>query len=363
MFRLLVGRRRGWLTLTVVMALSGVVAASATLAQAHGVASAAKSAVPYNGPEKNLPHNLANPKIKKGYKFTVGFMSPNASIASLSAVIAGARAEVKKLGGKFILEDGQLNPNMQATQINTLITQGVNAMMVYPVNPAALLPGIKAAAKKGIKIVTEDTPPTAGAALIPGTFTDVLQGRDAAEYGLAQAASKADAGGTFANLGLAVPVPLLQYGVQRDTFWAKKFGMKFAGTINTTTDTTSGAANAMSAIIAKYPKVTTVFAYNDQAAEAAAATARADGKTNIKIWGDNGEPVVMQDIKAGRVYGTFNSDFTSIGRIQAIAVYDLLTKQHLPLPKQISVGGLAVTSANVGSANPLGVKGPLPNPA
>jgi ABC-type sugar transport system substrate-binding protein len=106
-----------------------------------------------------------------------------------------------------------------------------------------------------------------------------------------------------------------------------------------------------------------VFAYNDQAAEAATATARADGKTNIKIWGDNGEPVAFDDIKAGRLYGTFDSDFTSIGRLQAIAAYDLLTKQHLPLPKQISVGGLAITKANDNNENPLGSKGPLPNPA
>jgi len=327
------------------------------------IAHLASAGPPYTGPEKNLPHNLANPKVKSGFHYTVGFMSPIASIVSLEAVINGARAETQKLGGKFILLDGQLNPNLQASQINQLITQGVNAIMLYPVNPAALLPGIKAAAKKGIKIVMEDTPPTAGAPLIPGTSTDVLQGRDAAEYGIAQAAAKADPHGSFVNLGLAVPVPLLQYGVQRDTYWAKKFGMKFLGTINTTTDTPAGAATAMSAILAKYPSGTTVFAYNDQAAEAASATARASGKSSVKVWGDNGEPVVIQDIEAGRVFGTFDSDFTSIGRIQAIATYDLLTKQNLPLPKQISVGGLAVTKANAGNANPLGAKGTLPPPA
>lgn len=372
--------RRHWLALAVTLVAALAVAAcgsskssnsasgsggSASSSSGGSTASTSSSAgastgVPYTGPEKNLPHNLADPKIKAGYHYKVGYMSPYAAIASLSAAIQGAKTETQKLGGTFILKDGQLNPNTQASQINELIDQGVNAMMIYPVNPAALLPGIAAAKKKGIKIVMEDTPPIAGDPLIPGESTDVLQGRDAAEYGLAQAAAKVDPHGSYVNLGLAVPVPLLQYGVKRDTYWASKFGMKFLGTVTTPTDTPSGAAAAMNSILSKDPNVTTVFAYNDQAAEAASAVARSNGKLNVKIWGDNGEPVAIKEIQAGRVYGTFNSDYASIGRIQAIATYDLLTKQGLPLPKQISVGGLAVTKANAGSANPLGVNGPLP---
>jgi hypothetical protein len=175
-------------------------------------------------------------------------MSPYAAITSLSAAINGAKTETQKLGGKFILKDGQLNPNTQASQINELISQGVNAMMIYPVNPAALLPGIAAAKKKGIRIVMEDTPPVAGSPLIPGSSTDILQGRDTSEYGVAQAAVKADPGGKYVNLALAVPVPLLQYGVQRDTYWANKFGMKYLGAVSTPTDTPGGAATDMTSI-------------------------------------------------------------------------------------------------------------------
>jgi ribose transport system substrate-binding protein len=144
------------------------------------------------------------------------------------------------------------------------------------------------------------------------------------------------------------------------SYWAKRFGMKNLGTISTTDDTAAGQGNAMTAILSKYPDVTTVMAYSDSAAGAAGSVARASGKANVKVWGNNGEPNVMKQIKAGRVYGTFNSDFTSSGRLMAIAVYDLLTHQNLPLPKQIGLGGKVVTKANVAHANPLGVDGPLP---
>ena len=378
MTHLLGGHRQGWLALAAALALALALAAcgSSSSSSSSGTSSSSPASsassssssgagagvpsVPYTGPEKALPHDLAAPKLKAGFHFKVGYMSPYAAIPSLAAAINGARVETKKLGGTFILEDGQLNPNLQATQINQLISQGVNAMMVYPVNPAALLPGFAAAKKAGIPIIMEDTPPVAGSPLIKGSFTDILQGRDAGEYSVAQAAATAQPGGSFANLGLAVPVPLLQYGVKRDTFWAQKFGMKHLGDIDTTTDTPGGAATAMNSILAKYPSVQVVFAYNDQAADAAAAVARSNGKTNIKVIGDNGDPVTIKEIQAGRVFGTFNSDFTSIGRLQAIATYDLLTKQNLPLPKQVSVGGLLVTKANSSNANPEGDNGVLP---
>jgi ribose transport system substrate-binding protein len=357
-------RRVAFATGAIVLSLGAVAYASSTASSKSSgspkAVTSAASSLPYSGPEKKLPHTLKAPTKKAGFHYKVGFMSPNASIVSLQAVIKGARAETAKLGGTFILEDGQLNPNLQATQINQLIAQGVNAMMIYPVNPVALVPGIAAAKKAGIKIVEEDTPPIAGQPNSPGESMNVLQGRDAAEYGCAQAAAKAQPGGEFATLGLAVPVPLLTYGIQRVQYWSEKFGMKFLGDVDTTTDTPSGAAAAMTSILAKYPNVQVVYAYNDQAAEAAAAVARSSGDSQIKVIGNNGEPVAIQEIQAGDLWGTFDSDFTSIGRLMAIGTYDLLTKQNLPLPKQVSVGGVMVTKANAAHANPLGAKGPLP---
>ena len=369
---LLTGARRWWLAPLAVLVMAFALSAcgssskSSSSSAASGTSSGSSGSggsvpdVPYTGPEKSLPHNLATPTIKTGYHFTVGYMSPYAAIPSLAAAINGARAEIQKLGGKFILEDGQLTPNLQATQISQLISQHVNAMMVYPVNPATLGPGIAAARKAKIPIVMEDTPPIAGSPLIKGSYTDILQGRDAGEYAIAQATAKVAPGASFVDLGLAVPVPLLQYGTKRGAYWATKFGMKDLGEIDTTTDTPGGASTAMNSILAKYPNVQVVFAYNDQAAEAATAVARAAGK-DVKVVGDNGDPVAIKEIQAGRLFATFNSDFTSIGRLQAIATYDLLTHQHLPLPKQVSVGGLLVTKANSANANPEGVNGALPS--
>src|SRR5712691_725276 len=342
-------------TVSLVGALFAAVAVSSAGTSARAAAPSA-----YNGPEKNLPYTLPAPKLESGFHYKVGFMSAYAAIPALARVIDANRAETQKLGGTFILKDAALSANTQATQLNELINAGVNAIELNPVNPQALFPGLAAARKKGIVIVTHDWPSVAGEHLLPGISTDLLNGRDAATFGIVQAAAKADPGGSYANLQLGLPIPVLQYTLTRMNYWAKRFGLKNLGTVSTTDDTAAGQGNAMTAILSKYPNVTTVLAYSDSAAAAAGSVARASGKANVKVWGNNGEPNVMKQIQAGRVYGTWNADFTSSGRLMAIAVYDLLTHQNLPLPKQIEPGGVVVTKANVGHANPLGVNGPLP---
>jgi ribose transport system substrate-binding protein len=317
---------------------------------ARGSAAAAR----YAGPEAGLPKTLAEPDVRPGFDYKVGFLATYAAVPALAATIDGARTETEKLGGTFILKDAQLSANTQASQIAELVSQGVDAIIVNPVFPDALRPGIAAAQKKGIEIVTQDAPPIAGQPLLPGTYVSVLEGRDTAAHGLAQAAAEADPGGSFATIGLSLPIPILQYGTRRGTYWAEQLGMKHAATVEASADTPAGAATAMNSILAKHPGVSTVFCYNDGCAAAAAAAARASGRPDVKVWGNNGEPVAMQQIEAGRVHGTWNADFTEVGRLLAIASYDLVTEQNLPLPKQIAVGGEIVTKDNVSSVRALG---------
>ena len=323
-----------------------------------GTSSAKSSAVadvPYSGPEKGFPNTLPEPKKKPGFTFTLGYQTPFAAIPSLAAAIKGAREETKRLGGKFILKDPNFDANRQATQLNELLSQKVDAIATYPLNPKALRPGIAQAVRAGIPVVTQDTPPQADAPLLPGVKFVATQSRDRGEYGLAKAAATAKPGASFVDLGIAAPVPLLQYGQSRGDFWAKKLGMKRLGRIDASTDTPDAASKAMSALLAKYPSMDYVFAYNDQAALAASAVARANGKPNIRVIGQNGEPVITKSIAAGQVWGTWNSDFKGIGVNQVRAAYDLMTKQKLPAERTVAAG-VMVTKDNAGSVTPLSGK-------
>lgn len=345
---------RGLWAGAVAVAVAGAVAAcgssSASKSASSGpsastTANAAASAPPYNGPEAKLPSSYPAPTVKKGYSFTLGWLQPTDADPYVHSVAMAGKARTQALGGKFIQMNANLNVQTQVSQCNQLIARGVTAMEVYGVDANALTPCLKQAAAKGIKIVGEDTPPIPGQPLLPGYQSAVEQGQDRAHYLLAKSAASQHPGASFATIGTVLPVTLLQWGVQRSKYWGEKFGLKYLGDVDSQQDTPTGGQAAMRAILTKYPDVKIVFAYNDPAAEGAAAAARAENK-DVAVYGNSGDPAAIQMIAAGQLTGTVAVEPKAVGTQLVNGLYDELTKQHLPLPKQIALGSMVVTKAN-----------------
>jgi ABC-type sugar transport system substrate-binding protein len=331
-------------------------ASSTTATSAAAATSTASSApkVEYDGPETELPSSYEEPTIKDGYKFTLGWLMPTAANPFVKAIATAAKAETERLGGRFIELDAGLNVDKQVSQCNQLVAQKVDAMGVYGVDPAALGPCLKEADAAGIKIVGQDTPPIAGEPLMPHYLSAVLQGTDRARFLMAEYAASQQPGAKFATIGVNIPVPLLHYSIDRAKYWAEKFGMQFLGQVDSQGDTSEDAATAMNTVLTKYPDVQAVFSFNDPAAEAAATTARAAGKTDVKVYGNSGEKAAVDMVKAGQLAGTVLLDTNAIGQQIVRGLYDALTGQGLPLPEQIVPEPQVVTPDNAGSVTPIG---------
>src|SRR5436305_15308084 len=80
-----------------------------------------------------------------------------------SSYVAFEKAAAKKYGVSLV---GPISSNgdagKQATQIRTLISQGVTALIINPVDSAAIAPTLAYAASKHIPVVSVDVGPTAG---------------------------------------------------------------------------------------------------------------------------------------------------------------------------------------------------------
>src|SRR5205814_8853561 len=70
----------------------------------------------------------------------------------------------------------------QATQIRTLITQGVKALIINPVDSAAIAPTLAYAASKHIPVVSVDVAPTKGKVYMIVRADNVLYGQAACNY-------------------------------------------------------------------------------------------------------------------------------------------------------------------------------------
>ncbi|HEY4094798.1 MAG TPA: sugar ABC transporter substrate-binding protein [Baekduia sp.] len=320
---------------------------------ATGATKAPAVSIPFSGPESTLPATFPEPTPKPGFKYTLGYLSPNASIGFLASVYKGVKDQTEKYGGKFIGYDANFNQDKQVSQFSDLLAQHPDVIVAYPLLPTALASKIKQAEAQGIPVVTNDTPPVAGEPLPAGYATNVHQGLDISRYSIAKELAKDAPGAKYALLGVGLPVPSLKYAMERSRYWNDKFGLKFAGEVDANDDTANAGQQAMTAILAKYPDVDVVVAYNDTAAEAAVAVARSSGKPDIKIAGDGGDATAVRLIRAGQLWGTYGPDEAEIGRQQAVAAYDLATKQHLPLPKEIVIrSGTMVTKANADKYTP-----------
>jgi ABC-type sugar transport system substrate-binding protein len=300
----------------------------------------------YTGPETDVPNTYANPTVKPGTKFVVGWLNPNGVVPGLNAEQQYAQQETAKLGGTFIAMNANASITLQVSQFNDLLAEHVSAIMVNPNDVGSLTPDLKQAAAAHIPVISVSGA-IAGQPAWAGYETNLVQGEDQAAYYNAAAVAKADPHATFAVMGYAAPIPVLEYWAQRAKYWGEKLGLHFVDETDTTATTPSAQATAMSAILARDPNVQAVFCFNDEAAESAVSVARQAGK-HVLVSGTEGDTTARQLIKAGEMFSTFAFNWQALGAQAVIAGYDLVTHQQLPLPVTIAALGTLVTKANPG---------------
>jgi ribose transport system substrate-binding protein len=120
---------------------------------------------------------------KKSAGFKVGVSLAGYSTDFWSSYVAFEKAAATKYGVSLV---GPISANgdagKQATQIRTLITQGVKALIINPVDSAAIQPTLDYAASKHIPVVSVDVAPTKGKVFMIVRADNILYGQKACDY-------------------------------------------------------------------------------------------------------------------------------------------------------------------------------------
>jgi ABC-type sugar transport system substrate-binding protein len=304
----------------------------------------------YDGTDKGSFKPLAEPTVKPGRAFKVGFLNTNGGQPFLLAMQKAAEAEVKKLGGSFIALDAASDPQKQASQLSQLLSQGVNVVIGDPVVATALAPGIAQAKQAGIPFVAIGSPADETKSPVPGAVTSISQGFDYSAYATMKALAAEHPGASFAAMGFAPPVDQLIFLMTRLKYWGEQFGLKFLGELDASSDNPTGFGPAATTILTKYPSTQLVVTYNDGSAVAMATAAAISGK-KVAVSCPNASLSITRDsLAAGRLDLVHRTPWEQEGVQSAIAAYDTVTKQALPLPTFINVNGYNVTPKNVSNA-------------
>jgi simple sugar transport system substrate-binding protein/ribose transport system substrate-binding protein len=120
---------------------------------------------------------------QKAGSIKVGVSLAGYSTDFWSSYVSFEKAAATKYGVTLvgpISSDG--DAGKQATQIRTLISQGVNALIINPVDSAAIAPTLAYAASKHIPVVSVDVAPTKGSVYMIVRADNVLYGQNACKF-------------------------------------------------------------------------------------------------------------------------------------------------------------------------------------
>jgi ribose transport system substrate-binding protein len=334
--------------------VAAAVAAAALAALVVSAAASGRTAgvpVPkgYTGVEASLPIQYTMP-AKQGGSCTIGFQNPIAGNETLHTLQLAVVAQAKVFGCKVIALDDKTTPDTQVSNMQSLLAQGVDAIIFYPLDPKATVPLLKQAKSKGVPVIAIDGTfgsTKAKVPYLPYLATQVWQGRDIQAFLQVQGMAAAKPNAKVGLIGLGFPVPALKYLGQREAFWGKKAGLTIVGSQDNPSDDVTGGEKAANGLVQRYSDMNAVIGYNDPSALGAVIAARGAGRT-MTIVGLNGDSAGLAAVKSGKLAATVRVDPVGWGAQTAIAAYSLITKQNLPLPKIVVRPAELVTKANVG---------------
>ncbi|GIL14660.1 MAG: hypothetical protein BroJett038_33800 [Chloroflexota bacterium] len=256
----------------------------------------------------------------------IAYMPPATEFPYYMAIGEGIKAKAAELGVETFMLAPQSGSDIagQMGMIQDVLTQGVDAIILSTHDEGAAAPLVKQAVEQGIAviIVNSDIPnfPTpvhgvVGYSQRKGTFN---LGNFAA--GMV---------GGVAKVGVLEGLPgyhsTERIGGFLDAF--KQFPqMEVVATLPTEWNVDTGN-KAMTDMLQAHPEINVVVAANDYIAIGAAAAAQAAGRSDVLIFGNDGDTTGLEDIAAERWTATVNTTPYVMGQVVLQVAQDCLTGQ------------------------------------
>jgi ABC-type sugar transport system substrate-binding protein len=255
--------------------------------------------------------------------YKIGYLPSTVGQALTQSWKAGMERQLKEQKGVQIQElDARMKAETQITMMDELVDQGCNAILLQPIDAAALTPSVKKAESKGIFVITLNT--------------DTLQPHSACvtmdDYGGGFLAGK-QMGKSLNGKGSVAIIqspPGALAGADREKGFREAItrlwpSIRIVGAQNGQW-TKDKASDIMKGFLQANKELDGVFAANDAMAEGAMAAAEAAGRLGqIRIWGFNGQKSTLALIEQGKIAGTAYTNAFNQGAAAAKYAMELLT--------------------------------------
>lgn len=265
----------------------------------------------------------------------------------------GAREEAARLGVKLVADGpSQWNPALQSPIIDAMVARKVDAMVVVPNDPQAMISSLQRANDSGVPIVTADTTLgdgnyASGSVTFPvaGVSSDNFAGGKLACNALIQAM------GGKGKIYILVSTPnVVSDTARRD---GCKAAIKSAGPsvglagVDYTQSNSAIATNDTQAVLQRNPDITGIFGGNTFSAEGAAAAVRtANLQGAVKIASFDAPEEAISALKDKTIDLVIAQQPALIGATAVKDAYDALDGKTVK-PKNTYIPFVIITRANV----------------
>lgn len=221
----------------------------------------------------------------------------------------GAQAKADELGAKLVVLDSQDDSATEMSNVEDLITQGVDLIMINPTDSDAVGNAVAAANEAGIPVITLDRSANSGEVVAHIASDNVAGGKMAGEFiiellggkgkvveleGIPGASATRDRGEGF---NAAIAESDLEVVARQTANFDRAEGL-----------------SVMENILQAQPEIDAVFAHNDEMALGALEAIKASGR-DIKVVGFDATDDAVKAVQAGEMAATVQQLPKEIGSI------------------------------------------------
>ncbi|HWK24153.1 MAG TPA: ribose ABC transporter substrate-binding protein RbsB [Ureibacillus sp.] len=252
---------------------------------------------------ENAKDNSKDGKVSYKIGFSISTLN-NPFFVTLSE---GAKANAKEQGAEMSIVDAQDDASKQASDVEDLIQQGVDLILINPVDSSAVGSAVESANAAGIPVITVDRSAESGEVVSHIASDNVAGGELAGQY-------------LLELVGEGAKVAMLE-GVAGSSA-ARDRGEGFLNAVERKVDLVSSlTANfdrgegltVMENMLQANPEIQAVFAQNDEMALGALEAIQATGK-DIKVIGFDATDDALAKIKEGKLAASVAQKPEEIGK-------------------------------------------------
>lgn len=288
-----------------------------------------------------------------GDKVVIGFSGPAADHGWLGAINSAAIAEAKKYEDvELRVAEGTNDANLQISQVEQFINDGVDAIVLLPTDGAALTPVATQAMEAGIPVINVDREFSSSFAARTTILGDNYgMGVSAGTYICEELGNNKDA--VVAEIAGIDSLPLTQDRSKGFKDALESCGLDVDNRV-AADFTVQGGEAATSQLLSAAPKIDAIWNHDDDQGVGVLAAIDNAGRKDFFMVGGAGSANAMNEIKSGEsvlkatvIYpSTQAADGVRLARLiaQDKAMSDLV---EVEVPKRIVLNAPVVTSENV----------------